>query len=242
MKKLAILLLFLIIFLFSSCEKADTITDINNSTNLSVGDVGYKGTSAEGASLFDEALQKYENTFVSSLDIVIPFDSVTVSCETDVFNISVIVTDIETISDFGKYIVASVNVFEEMFSSEQRGELCVILYDGNMPYISFFTNDVGDDKAGEYGLILDERSSVKKSIPLSDVSELCKLFPTTKVYINSSSIEPNDLKIYNETMDALNSQPDRSEDEILSELAPNYNMTADELKTFMHKIMGELYK
>lgn len=50
-------------------------------------------------------------------------------------------------------------------------------------------------------------------------------------------ISDEDYELYNEVMDILNSDWSRSEDEILEEIAPNYSMTASELKQFLNDNM-----
>lgn len=49
------------------------------------------------------------------------------------------------------------------------------------------------------------------------------------------------LKIYNNVMEKLYSEPDRSEDDIFAELAPQYGMTKDELRDFMNNFMEAYY-
>lgn len=47
-------------------------------------------------------------------------------------------------------------------------------------------------------------------------------------------LSEENTKIYNEVMDKLNSDYSRAEDEILEEIAPDYNMNAAQLKEFMY--------
>lgn len=63
--------------------------------------------------------------------------------------------------------------------------------------------------------------------------------PTTVVTTNNTDeeISDEDYELYNEVMDILNSDWSRSEDEILEEIAPNYSMTASELKQFLNDNM-----
>lgn len=48
-------------------------------------------------------------------------------------------------------------------------------------------------------------------------------------------------KIYNDVLDILYSDPDKAEDEIFEEIAPQYGMTAEELKDFMYEYMDAYY-
>ena len=42
-------------------------------------------------------------------------------------------------------------------------------------------------------------------------------------------------------MDRLDAEPNRPEEEIFAEIAPEYGMTADELKQFIFEMMEKIY-
>lgn len=57
----------------------------------------------------------------------------------------------------------------------------------------------------------------------------------------SNRILSKNQKIFNDILDVLYSDPDKAEDEILEEIAPQYGMTAEELKNFMYEYMDAYY-
>lgn len=58
---------------------------------------------------------------------------------------------------------------------------------------------------------------------------------------SGSILNAENAKIYNEVMDALNADYDRDENSILEELAPNYGMTASDLKEFLRAYLEAYY-
>lgn len=58
---------------------------------------------------------------------------------------------------------------------------------------------------------------------------------------SDSILNAENTKIFNEVMAALNADYSRDEDSILEELAPNYGMTAEDLKSFLHAYMEAYY-
>lgn len=55
-------------------------------------------------------------------------------------------------------------------------------------------------------------------------------------------LNEKNTQIYNEVMDILSSDFDKSEDEILEEIAPQYDMTSSELKEFLNNYMEAYYQ
>lgn len=53
---------------------------------------------------------------------------------------------------------------------------------------------------------------------------------------NNKTISDEDYKFYNEIMDHLNTDVDRPEEDILEEIAPNYNMTVEEIQNKMRDL------
>ncbi|WP_130819128.1 hypothetical protein [Anaerococcus vaginimassiliensis] len=53
---------------------------------------------------------------------------------------------------------------------------------------------------------------------------------------NNKTISDEDYKFYNEIMDHLNADVDRPEEDILEEIAPNYNMTVEEIQNKMRAL------
>lgn len=59
---------------------------------------------------------------------------------------------------------------------------------------------------------------------------------------NDGILSEENAKIYNEVMNKLDAEPDRDEDDIFSEIAPDYGMTASELHDFMLEYMEAYYQ
>lgn len=60
-------------------------------------------------------------------------------------------------------------------------------------------------------------------------------------YNDNEILTEKNHKIYNDVLDILYSDPDKVEDEIFEEVAPQYGMTAKELKDFMYEYMDAYY-
>jgi hypothetical protein len=65
--------------------------------------------------------------------------------------------------------------------------------------------------------------------------------PVSEKADTNEILSESNTKIYNEVIDRLNSEYDRPEDEILEEIAPNYGMSAAELKEFLNEFMEAYY-
>lgn len=65
--------------------------------------------------------------------------------------------------------------------------------------------------------------------------------PTPTETNGNEILNEANTQMYNEVMEILYSDYDRSEDEILEEIAPNYDMTASELKNFLNEYMEAYY-
>lgn len=92
-----------------------------------------------------------------------------------------------------------------------------------------------DDKYETYDLISLQvgKIDIYKSLTANSVNAN----PTKDTILNDQNTQ-----IYNEVMNTLNSDYDRDEDEIFEEMAPQYGMTADELKQFMLDYMEAYYQ
>lgn len=65
-------------------------------------------------------------------------------------------------------------------------------------------------------------------------------FLSSKDNENEILTEKN-AKMYEEVLNLLNDDYERPENEILEEIAPRYDMTAEELKNFMYEYMDAYY-
>ena len=66
--------------------------------------------------------------------------------------------------------------------------------------------------------------------------------PTSQQYVVKQSLNSEDVAMFEEVLKILNSDMNTPEDEIYERIAPNYGMSADELKAFMQKMLIEIYK
>lgn len=228
----------LIAICLASCAPAlETPTE----SKLNIGQPGYIGTSDEAGSAFDPALKPYVDKIITELGDTVPHTNITVTCEVDQFSVSIIINGQCNITYFGNHIVKAKSAFETVFSETERDSLAVVLADDESNLIAYFNHDVGEIKAGAYGLLADRRLGASKYTALDSIEALCELFPATYTFIGKSKVEPSALLIYEEVMEILSEQYNRPEDEILAELAPQYNMTADELKKLIQDVMSDIY-
>lgn len=239
---IALLLTFVIGCSLVACSAAPTEpVKPTQASQSHIGDPGYVGTSDQSGSAYDPELQKYVDAFADGIKDIVPYTSITVSCKEDKFSTSVVVEGKDKVTYFGNYIVTVKTTFESQFEESKRGGLSVALKNDGKDLMAYFNRDFGDTKAGEYGIIVDRRTGSFKYKPLDTVESLYKIFPATKTFIKEQEIDPAILAIYKEVMDALDKQPSRSEDEILEEMAPRYDMTAEELKNLIQEVMEKLY-
>lgn len=91
-----------------------------------------------------------------------------------------------------------------------------------------------------YGLLVDRRSGEDKYTYLKNEADLVEIFPASREYTNRLDLDPDDLAIYDAVWEVLNEDYNRPENEILEELAPQYDMTAEELKQFMRDMMEKV--
>lgn len=92
------------------------------------------------------------------------------------------------------------------------------------------------------GSLSDKRSGEMKVTSISSPEDLASFFPSLRFLLNAEangvSIEEYDR--YCQVIDALN-DISRTEQEILEEIAPNYDMTAAELEAWMYEMMEKIY-
>lgn len=92
-----------------------------------------------------------------------------------------------------------------------------------------------------YGVLIDKRSGDLTVRQMSTLDDLCAFFPALSAEINSSKIDRDDFQIYTEVMNELNSRMSESEEEIYTDIAPNYDMTSQQLSIFMKDVMSKVY-
>lgn len=234
MKKIRIMISLLIIcicFTVSGCSSKSDI-DIPNTTST------YVANTEE-----EDICDLHADIISSELSQKVPISSLYVSEDAGCFYLSVLIGSEGKVSDFGIYVLEVQEAFENQFAEEERGNFHVQLKisKSNQNLIDFQSDDYTDTTVSISGLLLDTRSGENCFKKISDVEALCELFPATSIYIGKRKIDANDLRIYEEVMEILNKQFDRPEDELLEELAPNYGMTASELKQFLKDTMAQIY-
>lgn len=231
-------LVTLVFLSFSACSSSH---DASISSTAKIGDPDYVGTSAEDGSSFDPALQIYEDDLAGRLQDAVPYKSITVTCDVDKFSIGVVVEGRENITNFGDYIIEVNSAFDAIFDTAQRRNVSIVLSDNGNDVMAYFNHDIGTNHAGAYGIIADRRKGTSEYTPLESADDLCDIFPATYSTIKKDGINTDDLQIYEETMRILEEQYNRPESEILEELAPKYNLTTEELKQLIERVMEQIY-
>lgn len=191
----------------------------------------------------DTIALEHEKNISAALSQKIPTLIVSVTRSATRFDLSVSLQTEAKVSDFGIYVLEVQAAYEAEFDEDLRGNFSVNLpIDGKNPsMIRFSSDDYTEMSDTLSGTLSDSRSGEVVSHDISSIDDLCEFFPATTIEIAKSEISDEDLAIYEEVMDILNEQMDRSEDEIFEEIAPNYGMTPEELKQFMRDVMEEIY-
>ncbi len=138
------------------------------------------------------------------------------------------------ITNFGTYVYYCIDLLSENYTS--IGTIDVVLRDNDNNTIFHFMN-----LGAAYGTLFDSRSGKEVSYKLKNLDDLMSLFPAMYSLGIGSSVSASDLKIYNEVFAYLDKYPNRPESELIEEIAPTYNMTADELHAFLRQVMDALY-
>lgn len=238
MKRHIMFLIFIFVLTMSGCGGQQN-TDVNNNSNVP----SNIGTSSESGSAYEPALQQRENNIIELLDEKVPFLEVVVSREDNIHDLGITITGEDNITYFGSYIIAAKLAFITEFSADERGNIIVSLRDENNKDIIMYSSDsIGDNISGDYGLLRDSRSGNAKYTALNSVEDLYDVFPVASIDAVKSSLDENDMKIYEEVWEVLDTQYDRPEDEIFKELAPKYGMTTEELKLFISDMMEKIYQ
>lgn len=127
--------------------------------------------------------------------------------------------------------------FEYCSYAYEDYSLSVYIFDNKSDSIQLLWSN----KFGTYGNLIDKRSGEIEVIIMSSVEDLCKFFPALSREINESKMDKSDIQIYTEVMAELNSRMSESEEEILNDLAPKYDMTYQQLSIFMKDVMQRIY-
>lgn len=188
----------------------------------------------------DDELETLYKDFAAKISGRVPYSELSVKNGKKGIFVTVSIDGLDRITYFGNYIVDSKAAFNEVFSDEYAEELDVVLFDG-INIAAFFQNEGYKGKLSNIALIDDRHSGESKKTYISSDEEICKIFPATREHLGKQGVDDEKLKIYEDVMEILNENMDRPEDELLAELAPNYGMTADELKSLLQEVMLEIW-
>ena len=92
------------------------------------------------------------------------------------------------------------------------------------------------------GTLNDSRSGSLKMTSIKSANDLTEQFPALQFLLNAvdNGVSFEEYDKYNYITDKLNDMS-RTEAEILEELAPEYNMTGEELSAWIYEIMEKIY-
>lgn len=231
-KILAIILTLLFLLSLVACENNIMV---NSETTV------YGPTDSNGE------LTLLRDDFVSYLKTKENASDATLTYDDGKYDFAVQFSGSEMITSFGECIVDVKTTFEDYFTESEQGRLVVYLTEEERADVLFYTTeDIGDEKAGEYGILVDKRDGSRRYYPLNDVNDLVGIFPALQYVLNAESVvvdgtvSEEDMRIYNEVMGALNSQWDRPENEIFEEYAGKNNMTVEQLRALVRRVMESI--
>ena len=142
----------------------------------------------------------------------------------------------DDIANFGTRISTLKAAFENVTDTYKK--LTIIATDSRSDFIFIFSTDGG---ATKYGELVDYRSGSAIVKEITSKDDLEEMFFTVSVQTGKDALNPADVKIYEEVWAVLEEQYWREEGEIFEELAPQYEMTATELKQFMTDMTQAIY-
>lgn len=176
-----------------------------------------------------EGLREY-TTPLSNIDISNSGDSVSISITIKPYTFTS-----KSILEMGNTIYYTKQYCDDNLDSYS---LYVLLYDREHSSTPFLWRcSPGPD----WGTIIDYRSGEAEVTILKDIDALCSFFPALTTEINLSLLDQYDKEVYLEVMDALDSRTNDSEEIILSDIAPNYGLTPQQLNTFMKDVMQKVH-
>lgn len=138
----------------------------------------------------------------------------------------------DKVAKYGELIYKSLKMVDSVFPDYH---VYIIFWSNNsIPFTYMGTLD--------HGMLNDSRSGEAKVHSIASMEDLTAYFPMLSFLLNAEangvSIEEYDR--YNSVIDELN-DASRTEQEILETLAPQYNMTTEELEAWLYDIMDKIY-
>lgn len=195
----------------------------------------------EDSILETELYQEQIDNISNALDFMT--QSITVTEENGLFNLDVTASSFLNVRDFGTYVLNVKEAFENEFDTDVRGSYDITMHIGTNKanFLWFSSKNYSEGQTDLVGTLYDSRSGEIITTAINGRESLFEMFPAAEIADSKSQLDEADVAIYEEVMDALNADFDRPEDEILAELAPQYDMTVDELRQFMRDMMEQIY-
>ena len=196
-------------------------------------------TSSEKGSAYNEDMQAIEDKVISTLVVDMPFTEIVISSSDggDTLSMGVDIAVDSSITFFGVYVYELRKAFNAVVPKESQVAFAVSLRNNTGETIVVFISS----NPYEYGNLSDYRGGTNKITEMAEDSDLANYFPALIAHMLEDTQDEDEIRIYREVMFALDNEPARSEEDIFSELAPNYNMTPEELMSFMHDMMEKIY-
>jgi hypothetical protein len=136
----------------------------------------------------------------------------------------------------GDYIYESVNACTDIFVDNYSLTVSLAIGGDSKNTVSFMSSPE------YYGTLIDQRSGSAKTTRVNTAEDLIKTFPAFQNYLTKENkSDSGEWALYDEIMGILNSDYSRSEDEIIKEIAPKYNMTPAEMKEFLTEMLKKIY-
>lgn len=142
---------------------------------------------------------------------------------------------------FGNRVYDAMSVCDEIFDGERYS---LFLIDSNPKTDKSLTFSSFSSISGGIGTFSVVRSGTSEMHECASFDDLAEFFPALNIYISEKEVEeesPEDMAIYNYVMKKLDDEPNRSEEDIFAEIAPNYGMTVEELRQFIFEMMEKIY-
>ena len=147
---------------------------------------------------------------------------------------------LDEITDYGAYIYYLMEAVADVYPDAQHVEFT--LSDGKLENSRFLVfESYLRETSYHYGDLVDYRSGYPVSHEIETLDDLIALFPAMAADGIGSGIDQADLDLFNEVMDILESDYSRSEAEIIEEIAPDCDMTPEELYQFLEDMLIQLY-
>lgn len=116
----------------------------------------------------------------------------------------------------------------------------IIASDKN-PFVSDDQSDANTDKSTNTTPAPTQQEAIPSPSSTPDLKQMAEDAVSSIKASEEENLTESELKIYREVWDALDAEPNRPEEEIFEEMAPNYSMTGEELKDFIMKAMEKVY-